>query len=121
MLITALGSRGKGNRSPVAIESNNATKVQQPTPTLVLTLCTRAPLETIPRGRSDARYMICVGALCRYFVDAGVIACRRVPKEDMRRIAKATGGKIITSLGDMEVRLPFCFRRLNVVLCSSQA
>lgn len=38
----------------------------------------------------------------KYFVDAGVIACRRVPKEDMRRIAKATGGKMITSLGDME-------------------
>uniref|UniRef100_A0A7S0MW52 T-complex protein 1 subunit alpha n=1 Tax=Pyramimonas obovata TaxID=1411642 RepID=A0A7S0MW52_9CHLO len=38
----------------------------------------------------------------KYFVDAGVIACRRVPKEDIRRIAKATGGRMITSLGDME-------------------
>lgn len=38
----------------------------------------------------------------RYFVEAGVIACRRVGKDDMRRIAKCTGGNIITSLADME-------------------
>mmetsp|Transcript_32003 Transcript_32003/g.60172 ORF Transcript_32003/g.60172 Transcript_32003/m.60172 type:complete len:500 (+) Transcript_32003:15-1514(+) len=38
----------------------------------------------------------------KYFVEAGVIACRRVGKDDMRRIAKCTGGNIITSLADME-------------------
>lgn len=29
----------------------------------------------------------------KMFVEAGVMAVRRVKKEDMRRIAKATGGK----------------------------
>jgi hypothetical protein len=38
----------------------------------------------------------------KYFVEAGVIACRRVPKDDMRRIAKCTGAKMVTSLADME-------------------
>ena len=41
--------------------------------------------------------------LClKYFVEAGAIAVRRVKKEDLRRIAKATGGKIVTTLADME-------------------
>jgi T-complex protein 1 subunit alpha len=38
----------------------------------------------------------------KYFVEAGVIACRRVPKDDMRRIAKCTGAKLVMSLADME-------------------
>ncbi|CAM9202318.1 unnamed protein product [Chrysoparadoxa australica] len=38
----------------------------------------------------------------KYFVEANAIAVRRVKKEDMRRIAKATGGKIATTLADME-------------------
>ena len=31
-------------------------------------------------------------AALKYFVDAGAIAVRRVKKDDLRRIAKATGG-----------------------------
>jgi len=38
----------------------------------------------------------------KYFVEAGAIAVRRVPKDDLRRIAKATGGQVISSLADME-------------------
>jgi T-complex protein 1 subunit alpha len=43
----------------------------------------------------------------KYFVEAGVIACRRVPREDMIRIAKATGAEIILSMADMEGDLNF--------------
>lgn len=38
----------------------------------------------------------------KYFVEAGAIACRRVPKDDLRRVAKATGGSIVMTLADME-------------------
>ncbi|MES1909304.1 MAG: hypothetical protein MHM6MM_002065 [Cercozoa sp. M6MM] len=38
----------------------------------------------------------------KYFVDAGAIAVRRVSKGDMKRIAKATGGRILLSLADFE-------------------
>ena len=31
----------------------------------------------------------------KYFVEAGAMAVRRVAKEDLRRIAKATGGIVI--------------------------
>ena len=37
-----------------------------------------------------------------YFVEAGAIACRRVPKDDLRRVAKATGATILLTLADME-------------------
>ena len=37
----------------------------------------------------------------KYFVEAGAIACRRVPKDDLRRVAKATGAQMLT-LADME-------------------
>lgn len=41
--------------------------------------------------------------LClKYFVEAGVIAARRVSKEDMKRIAKATDGKIVTTLVNLD-------------------
>lgn len=41
--------------------------------------------------------------LClKYFVEAGAIAVRRVKKEDMNRIAKATGGKVVVTMADME-------------------
>ena len=41
--------------------------------------------------------------LClKYFVEAGAIAIRRVAKEDMKRIAKATGGQMVTTMADME-------------------
>lgn len=41
--------------------------------------------------------------LClKYFVEAGAMAVRRCKKEDLRRIAKATGGVLISSLANME-------------------
>lgn len=36
------------------------------------------------------------------FVEAGALACRRVPKEDLRRVARATGATIVSTLADME-------------------
>ena len=41
--------------------------------------------------------------LClKYFVEAGAIAVRRVKPEDIKRIAKATGGTLVTTMADME-------------------
>ena len=41
--------------------------------------------------------------LClKYFVEAGCIACRRCNKEDLKRLAKATGGKLVVTMADME-------------------
>jgi len=41
--------------------------------------------------------------LClKYFVEAGAMAVRRAKKEDLRKIAKATGGKIVVNLADLE-------------------
>lgn len=38
----------------------------------------------------------------KYFVEAGAIACRRVPKDDLRRVAKMTGATIVSTLADIE-------------------
>ncbi|EEH60454.1 uncharacterized protein MICPUCDRAFT_46385 [Micromonas pusilla CCMP1545] len=38
----------------------------------------------------------------KYFVEAGAIACRRVPKDDLRRVAKASGAQILLTLADMD-------------------
>ena len=38
----------------------------------------------------------------KYFVEAGAIACRRVPKDDLRRVARSSGATIVTTLADME-------------------
>lgn len=38
----------------------------------------------------------------KYFVEAGVIAIRRVKKSDLRRIANNTGAKVVVSLADIE-------------------
>jgi len=38
----------------------------------------------------------------KYFVEAGVIAIRRVKKPDLRKIAKNTGAKVVVSLADFE-------------------
>ncbi len=38
----------------------------------------------------------------KYFVEAGAIAVRRVPKDDLRRIAKATGGELVLTLADAD-------------------
>jgi len=41
--------------------------------------------------------------LClKYFVEAGAMAVRRVKKEDIRRIAKATGGTVVVTMADLE-------------------
>ena len=41
--------------------------------------------------------------LClKYFVEAGAIGVRRCKKEDLKRIAKATGGQLLLTLADME-------------------
>ncbi len=41
-------------------------------------------------------------ACFQYFVEAGAIAVRRVKKEDLRRIAKATGATVCLTLASME-------------------
>ncbi|KAJ4783288.1 T-complex protein 1 subunit alpha [Rhynchospora pubera] len=38
----------------------------------------------------------------KYFVEAGAIAVRRVRKEDVRHVAKATGATVVTTFADME-------------------
>lgn len=38
----------------------------------------------------------------KYFVEAGVIAIRRVKKNDLKRIANNTGAKVVVSLADLE-------------------
>merc|ERR1712100_286578 len=38
----------------------------------------------------------------KYFVEANAIAVRRVKKEDLRRIAKLTGGTLMITMADME-------------------
>ena len=41
--------------------------------------------------------------LCmKYFVEAGVICARRCNKEDLKRLAKATGGQVVVTMADME-------------------
>ena len=38
----------------------------------------------------------------KYFVERGCIAIRRVKKEDIKRLARATGGTVVVTLADME-------------------
>lgn len=41
--------------------------------------------------------------LCmKYFVEAGVLCARRVNKDDLNRLAKATGAQVLVTLADME-------------------
>merc|ERR1711876_128447 len=41
--------------------------------------------------------------LClKYFVEAGAMAVRRCKKQDLKRIAKATGATFVTSLANLE-------------------
>ncbi len=41
--------------------------------------------------------------LClKYFVEAGAMAVRRCKKEDLKRIARATGGTMLVSLANLE-------------------
>ena len=44
-----------------------------------------------------------VDVLCmKYFVEAGIVCARRCDREDLKRLAKATGGKVVTTMADME-------------------
>lgn len=44
-----------------------------------------------------------IDELCqKYCLEAGVMAVRRCRKFDLRRIAKATGGQLLSSLANME-------------------
>jgi T-complex protein 1 subunit alpha len=55
----------------------------------------------------------------KYFVEAGAIAVRRVPKGDLRRIAKMSGGEVLTTLADQEGEETFnpdCLGTAEVVL-----
>ena len=46
--------------------------------------------------------------LClKYFVEAGAIAVRRVTKEDMKCIAKATGGQAVATMSDIWKEMKF--------------
>lgn len=50
-------------------------------------------------------YHYCLGiddTCLKYFVESESIAVRRVPKDDLRRIAKATGAEMVLSLADMD-------------------
>ena len=38
----------------------------------------------------------------KYFVEAGVLCARRCPKDDLKRLAKATGGQLVITMADME-------------------
>lgn len=40
-----------------------------------------------------------------YLARAGIMACRRVSKSDMERLAKATSGRIISNVGDLDKSL----------------
>ena len=70
------------------------------------------PLLALPRSESDitkervqkilgagANVVLTTGGiddLClKYFVEAGAMAARRCKKEDLKRIAKATGGEVM--------------------------
>jgi len=44
-----------------------------------------------------------VDDLClKYFVEAGVICARRCNRDDLRRLAKATGGQVVVTMADMD-------------------
>jgi len=44
-----------------------------------------------------------VDDLClKYFVDAGAMAVRRCKKQDLQRIARHTGGKVVSDMSDLE-------------------
>jgi T-complex protein 1 subunit alpha len=38
----------------------------------------------------------------KYFIEAGAMAVRRCKKDDLRRIAKSTGGTVVTALANLE-------------------
>lgn len=46
-------------------------------------------------------------SMLKYMVDSKVLGVRRVPKSDMRRIAKATGGTIVHTMSDLNAEEVF--------------
>lgn len=38
----------------------------------------------------------------KYFVEAGALCARRCDKDDLKRLARATGGKVVVTMADME-------------------
>jgi len=50
----------------------------------------------------------------KYFVEAGALAVRRVKKDDLRRIAKLTGGTMLITFADMEGNESFTPEMLGV-------
>ncbi|GBG32923.1 T-complex protein 1 subunit alpha [Hondaea fermentalgiana] len=65
---------------------------------------TKEKIQTILK--SGANVILCskgIDDVClKYFVEAGAIAVRRVPKDDLRRIAKATGGELVLTMADAD-------------------
>ncbi|CAL9765647.1 unnamed protein product [Musa acuminata subsp. burmannicoides] len=57
------------------------------------------------KGIDDMSLKACLLNLhfsCLYFVESGAIAVRRVRKDDLRHVAKATGATVVTTFADME-------------------
>ncbi|KAG5626968.1 hypothetical protein H5410_012186, partial [Solanum commersonii] len=62
-------------------------------------------LERIRQREADMtkeRIQKLLSAGANYFVEAGAIAVRRVRKEDLRHVAKATGATVVSTFADME-------------------
>eukprot|EP00522_Entomoneis_paludosa_P014677 CAMPEP_0172445410 /NCGR_PEP_ID=MMETSP1065-20121228/5236_1 /TAXON_ID=265537 /ORGANISM="Amphiprora paludosa, Strain CCMP125" /LENGTH=568 /DNA_ID=CAMNT_0013196237 /DNA_START=35 /DNA_END=1741 /DNA_ORIENTATION=- len=59
-----------------------------------LILATGAKVVLTTKGMDD----VCL----KYFVEAGALCARRCNRDDLQRLAKATGGSIITTLADLE-------------------
>ena len=54
-------------------------------------------------GAKDVLTTKGIDDLCmKYFVEAGALCARRCNKDDLKRLAKATGGKVVTTMADME-------------------
>lgn len=53
----------------------------------------------------------------KYLVDAGCMGLRRVPKSDLRRIAKSTGATVITTMADAEGDESFDASSLGTAEC----
>ena len=53
---------------------------------------------------AGANVILCTNGIdefaLKYFVEAKAIAVRRVTKQDLRRIAKASGGSVVTTFAD---------------------
>jgi T-complex protein 1 subunit alpha len=56
----------------------------------------------------------------KYFVEVGAMAVRRCKKEDLRKIAKSTGGVVVTTLGDLEGEESFDESSLGIAESVSQ-